>query len=1349
MAEGGKILGALLDKALEKLSDAAITAVAHQVWMTSYFDKLHELGILINGVLEDAEDKQLTSKPVKAWLEELRDLTYYLDDVLSEIRYRALVQASKEIQNQKTRNVPSSNVIHAARSKVIHTCRGFMPGGLVFNCRLSSKIMEITNRLDQIAKKKNALSLMENRGSPSSRAGEIRSGLPVAVTESKVYGRDDDMKAIKEMLFTVESSGQNFRVIPIVGMGGIGKSTLAQLLYEDLDVEENFDVRVWVHVSQKFDALKITKMIHTSITKLSDTGDMNLAMLQQDLHEKLKKVKFFIVLDDAWNENYYKLHTMCSHLRFGLPGSKIIVTTRSHGVGSVVGYGQSAYHLKLLTDEDCQCLLAQSSHISFQDNLDLREVGQRLAKKCKGLPLAAEILGGILRSKYSESEWKDVLDSKIWDLPQENILPVLRLSYDHLPSHLRNPFAYCSVLPKDYEFDQNELILLWMGEGFLDVPNEQRRKEDLGHAYFNELLSRSFFQRKIGRDSKFVMHDLIRELANFVSGGVCCHLEEKLGTAQTYQLPKKTRHASFLCHEYEVFHDFESFGQVKGLRTFLPMPVQNPSPPSHMSSRILVELLPRLRSLRTLSLSGYSITELPSSVCKLILLRHLNLSGTLILTLPPSVSDLLCLEILCLSKCRFIHDLPSTLGDLSNLRLLDISDTDQLKEMPVEIGELIHLQTLPKIVLSRVDNLGLKELRLLKQLRGTLAIFDLQNTSNLDDATEADLWGKTELEDLQLSWGSGTVNSQAISAKDVMERLQPHHNLRKLKIDSYKGVNFPDWIGDPLYRKLTSLYLVNCAECSTLPPLGQLPGLEHLHIGGMPRIKCIGIEFYGSGAEVPFERLETLGFGDMQGWEEWSAFTRTDGRTPFPLLRGLTMSKCDKLDDVAPLSLPSLQELEIEECNIVLLKSFCDLENVKNLKVKSIAALSHLPMELMQPTLEVLECRSCNGMQFVWPSKMSLTQLAKLRRMVIAECDQLVSLGEGEQQLPCSLEVLELLHCGSVMSLSNDLSSLEFLRELVIKDCAKFVEFSKNGIPPTTKILEILGCHALKSLPANISDLEILEIKDCSSLKTWKMTNFPATIKKLMIANCNSLDPVTKLMFPKDRVVSLEVASLSNWVNYKHFLSFSLKFSNLFELYLCSCDGLEHFPEHGLPPSLRLLAIKDCKQLRSMPEKICGMRTMKSIEMGGCPELENFPNCGFPPYLSSLSIWECKKFKPLNEWGLNKLNLLEEFSIGGGFEEVEQLGDSEIFPPSLVRLSIAGFPVLNSISKVLGNLRLLRELSVSNCPRLNGLPSKQVLEKLGHLKIKECPLVIKKCLKKNGKYRSKIAGIASVKMEGN
>lgn len=692
----------------------------------------------------------------------------------------------------------------------------------------------------------------------------------------------------------------------------------------------------------------------------------------------------------------------------------------------------------------------------------------------------------------------------------------------------------------------------------------------------------------------------------------------------------------------------------------------------------------------------------------MIQLRYLNLSGTAILTLLSSIGDLLHLQTLSLSNCRFIHKLPGALGALTNLRHLDISNTHQLKDLPVEIGQLSSLQTLPKIVLSGVGALGLRQLRGLKHLRGTLSIFELQNVVDLDDVKEATLGYKDEINDLQLSWGSDTGNSQGRSSEDVIDLLRPHQNLSKLKIESYRGANFPVWIGDPLYLNLSSMNLINCTECTSLPPLGLLPGLKHLRIAGMPRIKCIGIEFYGSGTGVPFQKLETLRFDHMPGWEKWSALTETEeSLIHFPLLHQLTMFKCDKLNVVSPLRLPLLHKLDIEGCNIVLLKSFRNLDSLNYLKVESISGLSHLPLELMQSLakLDVLESCSCNDMLALWPNEISCEQLAKLRRLVIAECTQLVCLGEGEQQLPCNLEVLELFRCGSLTSLSNDLGNLRSLSELIIKNCAKFVDFPENGIPPSLKRLEILSCNALKSLPGNISALERLEIKECSSLKTWKMVNFPATLKKLTIKNCTSLEPVTEFMFPHNTVMFLEDLSLSNWLNFDNFLHRLLNFSHLFELYLSKCYSLRHFPEQGLPPNLRVLSVEECQQLRSLPTKIRSMTSLVSLEIRSCPRLENFSNCDLPPNLSSLRIWDSKKFKPLNTWGLHRLDSLVEFSICGGFKDVELLGETCLFPPSLQRFSIARFPVLNSISKVFENLTLLRHLSVMNCAKLNLLPS--------------------------------------------
>lgn len=769
---------------------------------------------------------------------------------------------------------------------------------------IEPKLKDIVEKLESLA----------NLGSVRGKPTPVLPSTSV-VNISELFGREDSKAVLKKFLLDNNNSLENeIPVIAIVGIGGIGKTTLAQFVYNDPDVTQHFEARAWAHVTEECDVFKLTQIIFESVTSKSCIF-RGLNTLQVKLKEALMKKRFLLVLDDIW-QKFDIWDLLSGPLKDeGQSRSRVIVTTRNEHVASLMR-PVFIHHLLRLEYDDCWRLFAKHAfNTSNSDDPILTEIGKKIVMKCAGLPLAAKTLGCLLHSKVEAEEWDRILNSTIWDLPDNDesgcggILPALYLSYYHLPSHLKQCFAYCSIFPKGHKFEKEKLVLLWMAEGFLEHPNIKNSMEEVGHEYFCELLSRSFFQPSSSDESCFVMHDLVNDLAQFASGEFSCKFEN----GKHHGISKKARYFACLMDRFDDNEKFVFLSETEFLRTFLSLRISDSIECSSVCKMVADVWLPRLKHLRVLSFSYPTLTGLEDkSFDKLIHLRYLDLSHTLIKKLPSSTCFLYNLQTLLLSSCINLTELPEKIVVLTKLRHLNVSET-KLEEMPPKFGNLTSLQLLTDFVVCKNRNSGsyISELGKFSYLRSTLSISKLENVVKAEDASKAELKCKKYLRELVFKWTTTTATHHV---NEVLNKLQPHENLKKLTIENYGGTAFPNWLGNAIFSNMVVLRLNNCKYCTSLPPLGQLSSLQELLITKMEGLERLeDNQFYGTGQTgfQPFRSLKTLKFMELPRWRHW--IHSAHGGEDFPSLQELQIQQCPKFIGSIPRH-PSSTNREISGC---------------------------------------------------------------------------------------------------------------------------------------------------------------------------------------------------------------------------------------------------------------------------------------------------------------------------------------------------------------------------------------------------------------------------------------------------
>ncbi|AES69069.1 NBS-LRR type disease resistance protein [Medicago truncatula] len=1082
-----------------------------------YFDKglvnkLETTLNFINLVLDDAETKQYEDLGVKCWLDDVSNEVYELEQLLDVIATDAAQQKGK-IQR-------------------------FLSGSIN---RFESRIKVLLKRLEFLAMEKSRLELQEFT---NYLYEERASGFATSfMAESIIYGREREKEEIIKFLLSDSYNRNQVSIISIVGLTGMGKTALAQLVYNDHRIQEQFEFKAWVHVSdESFDCLRLNKEI-----------------LNHQLQKWLAGNKYLLVLDDAWIKNRNMLERLLLLFNQGYIRGKMIVTTNDKEVASVMR-STRIIHLRQLEESDSWNLFVR--HAFEGRNMfeypNLESIGKKIVEKCGGLPSALKTLGILLQRKFSENEWVKILETDLWRLPKgdnSNIYSALRMSYLSLPSNLKHCFAYCSIFPKGYEFEKGELIKLWMAKGLLK--GITKKEEELGNKFFNDLVSMSFFQPSAimpfwAGKYYFIMHDLINDLATSMSGEFCLRIEG----VKVQDIPQRTRHIWCRLDLEDGDRKLKQIHNIKGLQSLMVEEQGYGEKRFKISTNVQQSLFSRLKYLRILSFSGCNLLELADEIRNLKLLRYLDLSYTEITSLPDSICMLYNLHTLLLEECFKLTELPSNFHNLINLCHLNLKGT-HIKKMPKKIRELINLEMLTDFVVEEQHGYDIKQLAELNHLKGRLRISGLKNVADPAVAMAANLKEKKHLEELSLSYDEWREmdGSETEARVSVLEALQPNRNLMRLTINDYRGSSFPNWLGDLNLPNLVSLELVGCKHCSQLPPLGKFPSLKKLSISGCHGIKIIGSEFCGyNSSNVAFRSLETLRVEYMSEWKEWLCL---EG---FPLLQELCLKQCPKLKSALPHHLPCLQKLEIIDCEELeaLIPKAANISDIELKRCDGIL-INELPSSLktailcgthvIESTLEKvlinsafleeLEVEDFFGRNMEWSS------------LHVCSCYSLCTLtitGWHSSSLPFALHLFTNLN------------------SLVLYDCPWLESFFGRQLPCNLGSLRIERCP---NLMASIEEWGLFQLK---SLKQFTLSDdfeifesfpeesmLPSTINSLELTNCSNL---TK-------------------INYKGLLHLT----SLESLYIEDCPCLDSLPEEGLPSSLSTLSIHDCPLIKQLYQK--------------------------------------------------------------------------------------------------------------------------------------------------------------------
>ncbi|EOY22751.1 Nbs-lrr resistance protein [Theobroma cacao] len=856
---------------VERLADI-LEEIDFQTNVRNEVERLKDELMRMRCFLRDADAKQDDDARVSNWVSDIRYVAYDAEDLIDTFILR--IDSLKKKNSIKRFASLFKDWKH--RSKIAKELVAIQ--GRILDISQSRETYGIKNIGEGISTAREKLR-KQRRSSPR---GE----------EKDIVGLDDDIAKLVTQLVQTED---HWHAISIVGMGGIGKTTLAKKVYKHGDIQARFPTRAWVYVSQEFSTRDILQAI---IKQVATTG-RNLEKLREEeleeiLYEHLRKKRYLVVLDDVWSIEAW--NSLSEAFPDGSNGSRVVLTTRNRSIALKADARSVPYDLHFLSEENGWLLFCKKAFIHSADSHrspQLEEIGKEIVEKCAGLPLAIIVMGGLLSRKRNLGEWKRVLSnmSSFFAEDPNGVSAILALSYNDLPYYLKSCFLHLGQFPEDHPIPTHKLFRLWIAESL--IPQQGERMEDIAEDYLNELIERNMVQvAKLSMNERVKqcrLHDLLRDLS--ISKAKAEGFHEIQGSQNIHPSARSRRHSM-----YSTFNWRQYKHPNPHLRSLLFFRVDHHQSqvncyrddPYKMKGSDLDYICKNFKLLRVLELEGLPCTTIPSIIGSLIHLKYLGLKET------------------------NLQELSSAIGSLQNLQTLDVAAN-------------LHLQTIPNVIWK------IAKLRYLymcgHKYGGPLRIDTLKHL-------------------------------QALSEINVQKWMQNNHanliSLRKLGIRGNFSLKATEIFNSIVALvQLQSLYLrTEDAEFPSLTQLSALQNLVKLHMRGTIRQLPSSQEFPPNLSQLTLEHthLKQDSVGILENLPRL-LILRLKARSYDGAKMAIAVSGFPQLEFLEFHSLESLEELNLEEGAALRLRSF-RIINCGNLKMlpegmRSLTALRELDIEEM------------------------------------------------------------------------------------------------------------------------------------------------------------------------------------------------------------------------------------------------------------------------------------------------------------------------------------------------------------------------------------------------------------------